>query len=395
MMTSCSSRKIALVVLTCSASALVVHRPLNGVRQRFRWQTTTTTTMSSSSFEEDETNGPRVPYLYANEFPEIRWLPPLSTQTSREPTSETEVLPLFPLGVAYTPGTTEVLNIFEPRYRQMVSDILLSGGRRFAVTYANPQNEESTQLAEVGVVFYLEDLQEVSEQTNDAVKYVCTHKVLDKRILVKSVLNPEQDAARETYLKAEVATLEDDDDEEDDADLVAQLERDVVRALVEVVEMQETNYEDVRFAKGAIAKLKTAKGVGNGTLWSVIELWKNFLRVRAQATSRKIQLQVQKRLIDFLTEQQQQAGETGALPKAINLSDLPAELQQEVRNLRKRVLDDVADIVDETTNGMQRLLQARSHLDRLRLFHSVLNNEQRRLIARKSLKDALSGLGDD
>ena len=34
----------------------------------------------------------------------------------------------------YTPGSTQVLNIFEPRYRKMYSDILMSGGRRFVTT---------------------------------------------------------------------------------------------------------------------------------------------------------------------------------------------------------------------------------------------------------------------
>ena len=42
-------------------------------------------------------------------------------------------MPLFPLGVTYLPYTQPVLNIFEPRYRQMYNDILFSGARRFMV----------------------------------------------------------------------------------------------------------------------------------------------------------------------------------------------------------------------------------------------------------------------
>ena len=81
------------------------------------------------------------------------------------------VLPLFPLGnVAYTPGSTQTLNIFEPRYRKMYNDILMSGldtldslmkigSRRFVTTMVNPAGDG--ELAEVGVVLYLEDLKEV------------------------------------------------------------------------------------------------------------------------------------------------------------------------------------------------------------------------------------------
>ena len=121
--------------------------------------------------------------------PDIRWLAKLNPQQpDREPSGAngTMVLPLFPLGaVAYTPGSTQVLNIFEPRYRKMYSDILMSGGRRFVTTMVN--SEDSDTLAEVGVVLYLEDLKEVSQQTNDAVKYVCSHKVLDSRVRRKHV----------------------------------------------------------------------------------------------------------------------------------------------------------------------------------------------------------------
>lgn len=62
----------------------------------------------------------------------------------------------------------------------MYNDILMSGSRRFVTTMVN--SDSPNDLAEVGVVLYLEDLKEVSQQTNDAVKYVCSHKVLDKRV---------------------------------------------------------------------------------------------------------------------------------------------------------------------------------------------------------------------
>ena len=92
-----------------------------------------------------------------------------------EATENSTVLPLFPLGaVVYTPFSEHRLNIFEPRYRAMYNDILFSGSRRFAVCTMHP---DDGRFSEYATVFYLKDLKEVSEQTNDAVKFVCDHEV--------------------------------------------------------------------------------------------------------------------------------------------------------------------------------------------------------------------------
>ena len=81
------------------------------------------------------------------------------------------VLPVFPLGGPFMPFSQQRLNIFEPRYRALYNDILLSGSRRFVVTSVDPNSQEHLRLATCGVVFYLEELQEVSEKTQDQIKY--------------------------------------------------------------------------------------------------------------------------------------------------------------------------------------------------------------------------------
>ena len=103
--------------------------------------------------------------------PEIRWMPLSALKPAPEVQPDSEnatVYPLFPLGsVVYLPETQHILNIFEPRYRKMYNDILLSGSRSFAVVMQN----EFGQLAECASLFYLEDLKEVSEQTKDQVGF--------------------------------------------------------------------------------------------------------------------------------------------------------------------------------------------------------------------------------
>ncbi len=137
-------------------------------------------------------------------FAELKWLPPLDpskdvelVDTTQNPT--TMVMPVFPLGsTAYMPHSDHVLNIFEPRYRSMYSDILFNGSRRFVVPVSHPTTGE---LAAVAPVFYLEDLKEVSEQTADAVKYVCSHKVIG-RVRITRTLNDKVWADRISFLKA-------------------------------------------------------------------------------------------------------------------------------------------------------------------------------------------------
>ena len=327
--------------------------------------------------------------------PDIRWLAKLNPQQpDREPSGQngTMVLPLFPLGaVAYTPGSTQVLNIFEPRYRKMYSDILMSGGRRFVTTMVN--SEDSDTLAEVGVVLYLEDLKEVSQQTNDAVKYVCSHKVLDSRVRIKHVLNEGDSRTRETYLRCEVEELVDEDETDEESSEVSQLEAAVRDSLRDVADMQDQGKEDVRFSRDAVGKLEASRGVGSGSLWGVVELWKNFLDARAQAAGRRVQQDVQNRLIKYLSEKNGGSGDK-QLPQSVNLSELPADLQRDVRTLRDRVMEDVGPLVEEQTAGVQRLVQASSHAERLRLFERMVANEKNRLLARKTLRNTLASLED-
>jgi len=136
------------------------------------------------------------------------------------------VLPVFPLSSIHWPSEKRVqLNIIDPAYRRMYDDLLLSGARRFVVPFTRSlpggrvryaeMAPEDRRLHAVGSVLHLEDLQEVSEQTGDAVKYVVSHSV-QGRARLRRLLNPralfETDARgnKVDYLRAEVELLEGD-----------------------------------------------------------------------------------------------------------------------------------------------------------------------------------------
>ena len=70
----------------------------------------------------------------------------------------------------------------------MYTDILMNGSKRFCVVTSHPTEEG--RFAKTGVLFELEDLKEVSEQTQDQIKYICNHKVTG-RVTINKILNPE------------------------------------------------------------------------------------------------------------------------------------------------------------------------------------------------------------
>merc|ERR1719161_1546010 len=82
----------------------------------------------------------------------VRWAPVMDTSLDEAQAHEgVTTMPIFPLGQTYLPYSAPALLIFEPRYRAMYDDILLSGARRFMVCNVHAQ---TGRLAEVGAVFY-------------------------------------------------------------------------------------------------------------------------------------------------------------------------------------------------------------------------------------------------
>lgn len=72
-----------------------------------------------------------------------------------------------------------------------------------------PSPEDENVFAEVGVVFYLDDLTDVSEESADEVKYICNHRILG-RVRILRVLNPAAWEDQSTYLLAEVEDFKDE-----------------------------------------------------------------------------------------------------------------------------------------------------------------------------------------
>ena len=78
----------------------------------------------------------------------------------------------------------------------------------------------------------------------------------------------------------------------------------------------------------------------------------------------------------------------------VRMEDLPAPLLQEIREIQERYRDEIeAADADPYSLNFQKLLQARSHAERLELFGAILDQERKRLAARATLQAMFSDEG--
>ena len=186
---------------------------------------------------------------------------------------------------------------------------------------------ERGRFAEIGVLFELEDLKEVSEQTNDQVKYICSHRVTG-RVKLHKILNPSAWESRETYLKVE-GTLMDANtagtdtkkelmDEFVDDDVYSRLvekakavyeapapkeEANLKLSFKELVELQHDLEEDVRFTRASIDTLAVSPGDKDEGLWTTIRLWQSYSEQRLVARQNELQREFQDKLLQFLMKE--------------------------------------------------------------------------------------------
>ena len=348
----------------------------------------------------------------------VSWLPTVigangPTQAMMDEGDDADVLPLFPLGgIVYTPNSEHILNIFEPRYREMYNDILMNGTKRFVVSMSHPSEEG--RFAQMGLLFHLEDLKEVSEQTADQIKYICNHKVVG-RVKLNRVLNPEVWTSRETYLRVEGEIIDDTGDLDDDADggasekkdesvpsdVYSQLaaaagsnlskeEKTLKESFISLVEMQHELEEDVRFTRASAMALAVGpEPTGDSSLWTTIRLWQSYTEQRLVARQNEMQREFQDKLLEFLMKEKGVKEEE--IPSAIGFTDLSPELQKELTELQKTMSLELRPLVLESTLTMQKILEAEDHVARVNLLRHFIEAEKQRLNAKKQLKGMFSG----
>lgn len=309
----------------------------------------------------------------------IRWLPPIGREDYMYPEGSEEdkttmTLPCFPLGIAYLPGTDQVLNIFEPRYRQMYNDILFNGSRRFVVPMVS---QVDGRFAEVAAVFYLDDLKEVSEQTEDRVKYVCSHKVVG-RVKINHILNPAVWRDRSAYLKVDAEDMVDADVEEDHTVAEASLSELLKAVMVMQVHLDQDVRLEVPLVDGKVDVSPTSDGY-----WFVVNQWQEFCHQRLLMVQAKGQQKIQELLMPYV----QKDDRTPTGQYVVNFEKLPEDVKAKLKTIQSGSNEELQELMSDPYMPFQLLLQADRHHERLVLLEEMIEEEHKRLQARAALKN--------
>ena len=113
-------------------------------------------------------------------------------------------LPIFPLALVLFPGVPLPLHIFEPRYRQMLSDVR-AGNSLFGVSYfdASTSEQDTPAAGHIGCVAEVTELQTLPDGRSN----ILTVGIIRYRI-------EEFIERKEPYLLARVSFFEDEDEDE-------------------------------------------------------------------------------------------------------------------------------------------------------------------------------------
>jgi len=346
------------------------------------------------------------------------WLPIDSNTSETDPSGNpgTIVMPLFPLdGVsAYLPHSMHELNIFEPRYKKMYNDILFSGARRFVVADLGPDLD---CVADVGVVLYLEDLHDVSEETDDQVKYVCNHRIIGRACL-RRILNPSCWEDASTYLRAETVAIDDVNQEPisvEEKEKEKKEEADVMSHLEELSEIQRT-LSVAQFSSDLVEHVNALRAEVGG-LWTLAGLWVNYYDFLAVEREELLDDDVQDILLlhgegideedqgdedqDYdefsnLHEDYTAWGDGGySLGQELFIEDLPREVQSDVLQCEGQFEEAVESMMREQALFTDQLLRTTSHRQRLSILGAAVRRECQRLMMKETLSNAVDSANNE
>jgi len=300
-------------------------------------------------------------------------------------------MPVFPLTAINWPGATVHLNIIDPAYRRMYDDILVSGARRFLVPFTrslpggrvrySEMDPQDRRLHATGSVLYLEDLEEVSEATGNAVKYVAQQKVRG-RARLKKLLNPsalfrtDENGNKIDYLRAEVELIEPvDSDELGLEELAAD---SLIDEWCELRELAQQAEEPSLRSNETIREL-----IANASTWEIAELWQQ-LQLAVQA--HRAQVRVFGEVRAWIESQRQQGLlSEDSLPQLdVVAAGMPKSLVRSLQEVRSG--GGISSLQSSFWEPLLGVLAAADAASRGSTLESLARDEARLLRARLSLK---------
>ena len=188
---------------------------------------------------------------------------------------------------------------------------------------------------------------------------------------------------RSTYLKAVCEPLEDVDDDED----LSTREGQLTERFARVIEQQTALAEPVRFTENLVETLSAARGADG--LWRLAGLWQSLLQNRISAKESELSNEIQTLLRNFLATQ----GTDMQSKVTVQFDALPADIRAEFSRLQQAYREESAAMVRAALYPFVLLVQCDSHAERLNVFGEMLEEEEKRLQAKMSLRNLFGGAG--
>jgi Lon protease-like protein len=321
-----------------------------------------------------------------------------TTTTASDDDGVIETLPLFPLGtMIYLPGSTHILSIFEPRYRKMYDDIMSIGSKRFVVSACHPT--EDGKFARMGVLFEITDMEDISQVVGDRVKYICNHRVIG-RVKLHSVLNPRAWVTKETYLEVEGTIIYDDVNNStvmttnnDPTELLKKnadenaLEKQLAQCYRDIVDMQHDLNEGLLISTDTDDDSVLGFTEGN-QFWKFVNVWQSYSQLRLKMEQDNLHRGFYETTLGFSRKENIT---TGIIENLLLLTQKPAEvlgglspeLQLELKDLQRLIIDSSKRTWLDWTLSMQKILEAKNHVERLKLMIYFVEVERKRLERKK------------
>ena len=182
-------------------------------------------------------------------------------------------------------------------------------------------------------------------------------------------------------------------------------ERQLRESFSKLVSLQHELKEECRFTRVSVQTF----GIGPVGVWLSAAAWSQFVEKRLEATYDDMQSDLQSKLVEYLAERDgnsppsghgkevedvasidgvSSSSSSGIVEEAetIDFEDLSPQLQQEFQFVQARATEELGPLALERAIQMQRIVQAESYIERLDLLRECVDNERRRLEAKKMLK---------
>lgn len=178
-------------------------------------------------------------------------------------------------------------------------------------------------------------------------------------------------------------------------DSLTKEERSLRVAFARLVALQHELKEECRFTRVSVRTF----GIGPVGVWLSAAAWSQFVERRLEATYDGMQSSLQAKLVEYLADGESGRGVSSysntkqEMDEVIDFDDLSPNLQQEFQIVQARATEDLGPLALERAIQMQCIVQADSYPERLNLLQECIDNERRRLEAKKILK-SLKGSAD-